>query len=160
MAEDLYVPETEDREEIFEALIPQMEALITEEPNLIANLANISAVLKAAMQYLWVGFYLVDQEELVLGPFQGPVACTRIKYGQGVCGTAWASKTVMIIPDVDDFPGHITCSSASRSEIVIPVMKGGQVRLILDIDSDKLNYFDEIDQKYLQKVVHLIEDKL
>ena len=124
---------------------------------LIANLANVSAALKEQFGWLWVGFYLAKGDELVLGPFQGPVACTRIRYGKGVCGTAWQNTTVIIVPDVEKFPGHIACSSLSKSEIVLPVFKNNQVVAVLDVDSDHLNAFDTIDQKYLEEIVAMIE---
>lgn len=156
MAENLYIPKTATKKEIYESLIPQIKALVDGEQDTIANLANITAALKMAFGFLWVGFYLVKKDELVLGPFQGPIACTRIKKGKGVCGTAWQKKKIIIVADVDKFPGHIACSSESRSEIVVPLINDNEVDLILDVDSDKLNDFDEIDAKYLQKIVKLI----
>ena len=143
--------------EKYEALLPQLCALVQGESDLIANLGNIMAALKEAMGFFWVGVYFVKGSELVLGPFQGPLACTRIQLGKGVCGTAWKEKKVIIVPDVDLFPGHIACSSLSRSEIVLPVFKGNEVTIILDADSEHLASFDETDQFYLLKVTHLIE---
>lgn len=139
------------KEEQYRSLLPQIKALLEGEEDVIANLANTAAVLKEAFGFFWVGFYLVKQGELVLGPFQGPVACTRIRKGRGVCGTAWQAAITQLVSDVDAFPGHIACSSSSRSEIVVPLQKeDGQVWGVLDVDSDQLNGFDEIDQKYLE----------
>lgn len=160
MSENLFIPDTTSRTEKYEALIPQIEALISTEPDLIANLANISAALKEGMGFFWVGFYLVKDDELVLGPFQGPIACTRIKKGKGVCGTSWAEKRTVLVEDVDQFPGHIACSSASRSEIVLPAIQNGEVQLILDIDSDQLSDFSSEDQAYLEQLMKTIEAKL
>jgi L-methionine (R)-S-oxide reductase len=146
-----------DKEGIYKELLPQIESVISQETDIIANQANISAILKEAFKFLWVGFYRVDKDndELVLGPFQGPLACTRIKFGRGVCGTAWKENKVIIVPDVDKFPGHIACSSASKSEIVIPILKNEKVIGVLDIDSEKLGYFDEIDALWLHKIIDL-----
>ncbi|MDW3208557.1 MAG: GAF domain-containing protein [Reichenbachiella sp.] len=160
MSENLFLPETESRVEKYEALIPQIEALISTESDLIANLANVAAALKEGMNFFWVGFYLVKEDELVLGPFQGPIACTRIKKGKGVCGTAWAKKRTVIVEDVDQFPGHIACSSASKSEIVLPAIKDDEVKLILDIDSDELADFNQEDQIHLERLMKIIEAKL
>lgn len=157
MAEDLLIIKTESKEEQYQSLIPQIQALITGENDLIANLANISAALKEQFGWLWVGFYLVKGEELVLGPFQGPVACTRIKSGKGVCGRSWQEAKTFIVEDVDKFPGHIACSSASRSEIVLPIMINGVVFGVLDVDSAELAQFDEIDEKYLSQVISFIQ---
>lgn len=156
MAEDLNIVKGVSRVEEYESLIPQIKGLVTGEPDLIANLANISAALKEQFGWLWVGFYLVKDEELVLGPFQGPVACTRIKKGKGVCGTAWEKAETVIVPDVETFPGHIACSSASRSEIVLPLVAKGEVIGVLDVDSASLNEFDEIDARYLAQILTLI----
>jgi L-methionine (R)-S-oxide reductase len=156
MAEDLLIIKTESKEEQYQSLIPQIQALISGEDDLIANLANISAALKEQFGWLWVGFYLVKEEELVLGPFQGPVACTRIKSGKGVCGRSWQEAKTFIVEDVDKFPGHIACSSASRSEIVLPILIDGVVFGVLDADSAELAQFDEIDEKYLNQVINLI----
>lgn len=156
MSESLFIPETASRAKKYEALIPQIEALITGEEDLCANLANISAALKEAFGFFWVGFYLVKNEQLVLGPFQGPIACTRINFGKGVCGTAWKEAKTQLVPDVDAFPGHIACSSASRSEIVVPVFKRDKVEMVLDVDSDQLADFDETDQKYLEELMGIL----
>jgi GAF domain-containing protein len=147
---------TGTKAEQYEQLIPQITALIEHETELIANLANISAALKTQFHFLWVGFYLTREEELVLGPFQGPIACTRIQKGRGVCGTSWEKMEAIIVPDVNQFPGHIACSSLSKSEIVIPIIRFGEVLGILDIDSEHLNHFDETDKKYLEEIVSQI----
>lgn len=160
MAESLFLPDTNNRAEKYEALIPQIEALISTETDLVANLANVSAALKEGLGFFWVGFYLVKGEELVLGPFQGPIACTRIRKGKGVCGTAWAENRTVLVEDVDQFPGHIACSSASKSEIVLTATKDGEVVLILDIDSDQLADFNEVDQKHLEDLMRIIENLL
>lgn len=139
--------------EKYHSLLPQLKALLQGENDLIANLANTAAALKEAFDFFWVGFYLVRDDQLVLGPFQGPVACTRIRKGKGVCGTAWQEAATQVVPDVEAFPGHIACSSLSRSEIVVPLLKDGEVWGVLDIDSDSLNSFDETDRKYLEEVV-------
>ena len=153
MSENLFIPETATKAEKYEALLPQIEALISGEPDLYANLSNVAAALKQAFDFFWVGFYLVKENQLVLGPFQGPIARTRISFGKGVCGTAWKEGKTQLVPDVDAFPGHIACSSASRSEIVVPVFKGDQVAMVLDVDSDQLNDFDNTDQEYLEKLM-------
>ena len=155
MAEDLTITKG-DKIEQYESLLPQIEALLTGEPNLVANLANIAAALKEQFNWFWVGFYWVIEDELVLGPFQGPVACTRIKKGRGVCGTAWEKASTIIVDDVEKFPGHIACSSLSKSEIVVPVFKAGKVLGVLDVDSSELSQFDATDQVYLEKIVALI----
>lgn len=155
MAEE-YIAATGSKEEQYRALIPQIKALMEGETDLIANLANVAAVLKTQFDFFWVGFYLVRNEELVLGPFQGPVACTRIRRGRGVCGTAWELGKIQIVPDVDQFPGHIACSSLSRSEIVLPVFRDGDVIGVLDVDSDQLAAFDQTDAEYLQQIVEAI----
>lgn len=155
MAEDLVITQG-DKEAQYQSLLPQIEALLGGETDLIANLANISAALKEQFGFLWVGFYLIKDNELVLGPFQGPVACTRIAYNRGVCGTAWAQEKTLIVPNVDEFPGHIACSSRSKSEIVIPFYLGGKLTGVLDIDSESLNNFCEIDEKYLKKLLNLL----
>jgi L-methionine (R)-S-oxide reductase len=156
MAEDLQISTSLSKEEQYQSLIPQIEALITGETDLIANLGNICAALKEQFKWLWVGFYLVRGEELVLGPFQGPVACTRIKIGRGVCGTAWHQRQAIIVPDVNEFPGHIACSSASVSEIVIPLFKNGEVVGVLDVDSEQAAHFDAVDEYYLVEILKLI----
>ena len=152
MSEDLSIIKG-TKEEQYQTLLPQIKALITGEPDLIANLANIAAALKEQFGWLWVGFYLVKNDELVLGPFQGPVACTRIKKGRGVCGAAWAQATTLVVADVEKFPGHIACSSLSKSEIVIPIIINNEVTGVLDVDSVLLNDFDETDKKYLEEIV-------
>lgn len=159
MAENLLLPETGTKKDKYDALIPQIEALIASESDLVANLANIAAALKEGMGFFWVGFYIVKEGELVLGPFQGPIACTRIRKGKGVCGTAWAEKSTLIVADVDQFPGHIACSSASKSEIVLPAIVDGEVKLILDVDSDQLSDFDAEDKLYLEVLMRCIEAK-
>lgn len=160
MSENLYIPESASKSEKYEALVPQIEALISGEPDLYANLSNISAALKQAFDFFWVGFYLVKENQLVLGPFQGPIACTRISMGKGVCGTAWSEAKTQLVPDVDAFPGHIACSAASKSEIVVPIVKEGQVIMVLDVDSDELNDFDETDQQYLEKLMGILAQKI
>jgi L-methionine (R)-S-oxide reductase len=157
MAENLFLPQAGSKEEIYEALIPQVEALISGEQDLVANLANIAAALREAFGFFWVGFYVVQGQELVLGPFQGPIACTRIAYGRGVCGTAWKEKKTQLVPDVEAFPGHIACSSASKSEIVVPAFEEGEVFLVLDVDSDTLDDFDAVDQHYLEDLMGILE---
>lgn len=136
----------------YEGLLPQIFALTESESSWIANLANTAAALKETFGFFWVGFYLVDGDQLVLGPFQGPVACTRIAFGKGVCGASWQQKTALLVPDVDAFPGHIACSSLSKSEVVLPLMKDGEVIAVLDVDSDQLNDFDEVDVKFLTEL--------
>src|SRR5689334_8849756 len=147
MAEDLTIIKGNKTEQ-YESLIPQIKGLLDSEPDLIANLANMVAALKEQFSWLWVGFYLVKKDELVLGPFQGPVACTRIRKGRGVCGTSWAEAKTLIVPDVEKFPGHIACSSLSRSEIVVPVIRNNQVIAVLDVDSGEYSDFDETDKYY------------
>lgn len=153
-------PADSGKKERYEILLPQLQSLVEGESDLIANLANLMAALKESLQFFWVGIYFVKGEELVLGPFQGPLACTRIGYGKGVCGTAWKEGKVMLVPDVDEFPGHIACSSLSKSEIVLPAFHNHRVALILDADSDRLNAFDDTDVIYLGKVMRLIESLL
>lgn len=156
MAEDLVIAKG-TKESQYQSLLPQVEALLEGEQDLIANLANMAAALKAQFNFFWVGFYLIKNNELVLGPFQGPVACTRIQMGKGVCGTAWKENRVLIVPDVDQFPGHIACSSYSKSEIVLPVRRqDGDVIGVLDIDSERLADFDEIDERYLIQLLALL----
>jgi len=157
MAETLFLPQSGTKEEIYQALLPQVEALITGEQDLVANLANIAAALREAFGFFWVGFYVVQGQELVLGPFQGPIACTRIAYGRGVCGTAWKEQKTQLVPDVEAFPGHIACSSASKSEIVVPAFQNGEVFLVLDVDSDQLDDFDAVDQRYLEALMGMLE---
>lgn len=153
MAETLNITAATSKQEQYESLIPQIEALIAGEDDLIANLANISAALREGMGFFWVGFYLVKEDQLVLGPFQGPIACTRIHKGKGVCGTAWEKAETILVEDVDAFPGHIACSSASKSEIVVPIMQNGVVIGVLDVDSDQLSAFDATDKKYLERLM-------
>lgn len=161
MAEDLFII-TGTKEEKYQSLIPQIKGLLEGENDLIANLANVTGALKEQFNWLWVGFYIVkpsasiQEDELVLGPFQGPVACTRIKKGRGVCGKSWAEAKTLIVPDVEKFPGHIACSSLSKSEIVVPVIKNNKVAAVLDADSEELNRFDTTDQQYLETIVELI----
>ena len=155
MAEDLLITKG-TKEEQYESLLPQIKALLDDEPDLIANLANVAGALKEQFNWLWVGFYLVKNDELVLGPFQGPVACTRIRKGKGVCGTSWARGETLIVADVEKFPGHIACSSLSRSEIVIPMIRNDVVIGVFDADSIQLNQYDNIDKKYLQQIIDLI----
>jgi L-methionine (R)-S-oxide reductase len=154
MAENLIINAAASKEEKYKTLVPQIESLITGETDLVANLANTAAALKETFNFFWVGFYIVKNNELVLGPFQGPIACTRIGLGKGVCGTSWKEKKTIIVPNVDEFPGHIACSSASKSEIVVPVFnKQNEVIMVLDVDSDQLNSFDSTDQRFLEQVV-------
>ena len=160
MAEELLINDTATKAEKYESLIPQIEALVTGEPDLTANLANIASALKYGMGFFWVGFYLVKGDELVLGPFQGPIACTRIRKGKGVCGTSWAKAETVLVPNVDEFPGHIACSSDSKSEIVLTAFKNGEFALILDVDSDQLNDFDSVDQEHLEKLMRIVESFL
>jgi len=156
MAEDLQIV-TGTKEDQYKTLLPQINALLQGEPDRIANLANMAAALKEQFGWFWVGFYLVKGDELVLGPFQGPVACTRIKIGRGVCGSSWLQKKTLIVPDVEKFPGHIACSSLSRSEIVLPLFYKEEVVAVLDVDSSELNQFDETDQRYLEEIVQLVD---
>lgn len=155
MAEDLTII-TGNKTEQYTSLLPQIKGLLEGETDSIANMANVAAALKEQFGWLWTGFYIVKNEELVLGPFQGPVACTRIKKGRGVCGTSWAQAATLIVPDVEQFPGHIACSSLSRSEIVVPLIQNKEVVAILDVDSEELNAFDETDQRYLEEIVRLL----
>lgn len=157
MAENLIIPTSSNKQERYDALLPQIEALTSGEPDLVANLSNIAAALRYGLGFFWTGFYLVKDDSLVLGPFQGPIACTRIAKGKGVCGTSWAEGKTILVPDVEQFPGHIACSSESKSEIVLPAFKNGAVALVLDIDSDQLNSFDETDQQNLEKLMRIIE---
>jgi GAF domain-containing protein len=147
---------TGPKEEKYHHLVPQIKALLEGESDIIANMGNICAALKEQFDWLWVGFYLVKNGQLVLGPFQGPVACTRIQKGRGVCGTSWAEKRTIIVPDVEEFPGHIACSSLSKSEIVLPLIRDQEVWGVLDVDSVYLGDFDEVDQKFLQEIISLI----
>lgn len=155
MAEDLTIIQG-SKAEIYQSLILQIKGLLAGEPDLIANMANVSAALKEQFKWLWVGFYLVKNDELVLGPFQGTVACTRIKNGRGVCGKAWQNAATLIVTDVEKFPGHIACSSLSKSEIVVPIIRNNEVVGVLDVDSDALDQFDETEKKYLEKIIAII----
>ena len=157
MPEQLHIAVTSDKKEKYNVLVPQIEALVNGEPDLVANLSNIAAALRQTMNFFWVGFYIVRNNQLVLGPFQGPIACTRIDLGKGVCGTSWKEKRTIIVPDVEQFPGHIACSSDSKSEIVLPVIKNGNVVMVLDVDSDTLNDFDGVDEEGLMRVIRIVE---
>jgi L-methionine (R)-S-oxide reductase len=159
MADIISVFEHDSKEEKYKALFPQIEALIEPETDLVANLSNIAAALTEVFGWLWTGFYLVKNDELVLGPFQGPVACTRIGKGKGVCGTAWSTGAVQLVPNVEEFDGYISCSSYTRSEVVIPLFHNAQVVGVLDIDSEKLDDFDAVDVRELSKICRLIETK-
>ena len=157
MAEEIIIKATANKAEKYQSLVPQIEALIADEPSLIANMANVTAALEEVFNFFWIGFYLVDDDTLVLGPFLGPVACTRIGYGKGVCGKAWLDKKTVLVANVDEFPGHIACNSGSRSEIVVPAIDAqGTVKFVLDVDSDKLSDFDDIDKRYLEKIITLL----
>lgn len=156
MAEDLTIASGSKADQ-YQSLLPQIKGLLEGERDLVANLANVTAALKEQFGWLWVGFYLVKDNELVLGPFQGPVACTRIKKGRGVCGTSWAEAKTLIVPDVEKFPGHIACSSLSKSEIVVPVIRHNEVIAVLDVDSSELDQFDESDQQYLEDILQLLQ---
>lgn len=155
MAENLIISDG-NKEQQYQTLLPQIAALVAGETDAVANMANVAAALKQTFDFFWVGFYVVKGEILVLAPFQGPLACTRIRYGKGVCGTAWKEARTQIVPDVDQFPGHIACSSDSKSEIVVPLLKGDEVIGVLDIDSDRLNSFDETDARYLEEVCRML----
>ena len=155
MAEDLEII-TGNKADQYQSLIPQIKALLEGEPDLVANMANTVAALKEQFGWFWVGFYIVKSDELVLAPFQGPVACTRIKIGRGVCGASWQQAKTLIVPDVQKFPGHIACSSLSKSEIVVPVIRNNEVVAVLDVDSDEYDQFDSTDQQYLEEIVNLI----
>ncbi|MEZ2440078.1 GAF domain-containing protein [Chitinophaga sp. RCC_12] len=155
MAEDLQIIKGNKAEQ-YTSLLPQIKGLLDGETDLVANMANVAAALKEQFGWLWVGFYLVKEDELVLGPFQGPVACTRIRKNRGVCGSSWAQARTLIVPDVEAFPGHIACSSLSKSEIVVPLIRNGEVTAILDADSEHLSHFDVTDQQYLEEIVALI----
>lgn len=155
MTENLIVNEG-SKEQQYQTLLPQIESLLAGEPDEIANMANVAAALKQTFNFFWVGFYVVKEDMLVLAPFQGPIACTRIRFGKGVCGTAWKEARTLIVTDVEQFPGHIACSSESKSEIVVPVFREGKVAAVLDIDSDELNSFDTVDAVYLEKICRLL----
>lgn len=160
MAEELLINNNVGKKEQYDLLLPQIEALIQYETDLVANLSNIAAALMQAFEHLWIGFYLVKEDQLVLGPFQGPIACTRIPFDKGVCGAAYTQAKTLVVDDVEAFPGHIACSSASRSEIVVPIFKGEEVQLILDIDSADLATFDQVDQEALEQLAKMITAKL
>lgn len=161
MVESLFVPKTTDRTVIYDEIAPQIQALIEDESDLTANLANITAVLKEAFGFFWIGFYLVKEDQLVLNAFQGTIACTRINFNKGVCGHCYTTREIVIVPDVDEFPGHISCASASKSEIVLPIFnQSGEVFGVLDVDSDELGDFSEVDAEGLKKIVKIIEDTL
>lgn len=157
MAEQLIIATSADKAERYKALIPQIESLVEGEKDVVANLSNTVAALRQTMNFFWVGFYIVKENQLVLGPFQGPIACTRINFGKGVCGASWKEKQTILVPDVEEFPGHIACSSDSKSEIVLPAFKNNEVALVLDVDSDKLNDFDDTDRHYLEQVMRIVE---
>lgn len=156
MAEDLQIISGSKKEQ-YQSLLPQIKGLLEGETDMVANLANIAAALKEQFGWLWTGFYLVKEDELVLGPFQGPVACTRIRKGRGVCGTSWAEAKTLIVPDVEKFPGHIACSSLSKSEIVVPLIKDGVVTGVLDVDASEYNQFDETDKRFLEEIVGMLK---
>lgn len=160
MAEELHISKSADKKERYQTLIPQIESLVADESDLIANLSNIAAAIKQTMNFFWVGFYLVKEDQLVLGPFQGPIACTRIDFGKGVCGTAWKNMQTILVPNVDEFPGHIVCNAASKSEIVLPAIKNNEVALVLDVDSDQPDDFTETDRVALEKVMKIVEHLL
>ncbi len=156
MSEEINIIEG-NKQDQYESLLPQLIGLLEGEDDVIANLSNVAAALKQQFNWLWVGFYMVKKNDLVLGPFQGPVACTRIKKGHGVCGSSWANAQTLIVPEVEKFPGHIACSSASKSEIVVPIIINGEVFGVLDADSEFLNHFDETDQHYLEEIIRFLK---
>jgi GAF domain-containing protein len=159
MAENLFISQTSDRKKIYDEIAPQIAALVEGETDLIANLANVTAALKEAFGFFWVGFYVVKENQLILSAFQGTVACTRIDFDKGVCGHCYTTKEIVIVPNVEEFPGHIVCSSTSKSEIVLPVFaRNGEVAIVFDVDSDRLNDFDETDAEGLRKIVKIIEE--
>lgn len=160
MSHTLHINSSASREEKYKEIILQLKALLEGETDTIANMANLSAALRQTFNFFWIGFYIVKNEELVLGPFQGTIACTRIKFGKGVCGTAWKTHQTILVPDVDLFPGHIACDSSSRSEIVIPVFKKAKVIAVLDIDSDLPDNFDQTDQTYLEEIIKILENTI
>ena len=160
MSEELNITKGATREELYQEVIPQIKALIDNEPDPIANMANLAAVLREVFGFFWVGFYLVKEEQLVLGPFQGPLACTRINKGKGVCGTAWERSETILVEDVDRFPGHIACSSLSRSEIVVPIILNGEVYGVLDVDSEQVADFSEVDKEGLEAITKVLTDRL
>ena len=156
MSESIVISKNQPKEVVYSELFPQLKSLLEGETDLIANLANISSALKEVFGWWWVGFYLVKGNELVLGPFQGPVACTRIAFGRGVCGMAWKEKRSVLVPDVNQFPGHIACSSLSKSEIVVPIIRNNEVVGVLDVDASELDQFDTVDQRYLEMIVEMV----
>ncbi|WP_316800342.1 GAF domain-containing protein [Pedobacter frigidisoli] len=156
MAEDLIINRNTTKAAQYESLLPQIEGLLDGETDFVANMANVCAALKEQFNWFWVGFYLIKGEELVLGPFQGPVACTRIRKGKGVCGSSWEEAKTLIVPDVDQFPGHIACASASKSEIVLPLIKDNEVIGVMDVDSEFLGHFNDTDQTYLEQVISIL----
>ena len=159
MSANLYVPDSSDRKEIYESILPQLKGIIEAESNLIANLANVSAILKEAFNFFWVGFYITDSEnEMVLGPFQGPIACTRINFARGVCGAVATLQKTLIVPNVEEFSDHIACSSDSKSEIVVPLISNGKTKLVIDIDSDSLDDFSELDKIYIEQIILILKD--
>jgi len=160
MAESIFIPQNSTKKDIYEALVPQIDGILQIETDLTANLANFVAILKEAFGFFWVGFYWVKNEQLVLAPFQGTLACTRIPFGKGVCGASWKEQKTILVPDVEAFPGHIACSSLSKSEIVVPVFQNGKVVAVLDVDSDKLNDFDAQDQFGLENLIKILENRL
>ena len=160
MAEELTITSGIDKEGKYREIIPQVESLIADETDSVANMANIAAVLKEAFGFFWVGFYVVNGQQLVLGPFQGPLACTRINLGKGVCGTAWKDSSTIVVDNVDEFPGHIACSSDSKSEIVVPILKNGSVWGVLDVDSDRLAEFDQVDANGLEEIMALLSKRI
>ena len=160
MAENLVISRSTSKKERYDVLLPQIEALVHGEDDAVANMSNTVAALRQSMNFFWVGFYIVKGKQLVLGPFQGPIACTRIDMGKGVCGTSWKEKKTLIVPDVDQFPGHIACSSDAKSEIVVPVVKNGEVIAVLDVDSDRLDDFDGTDQEALEKLAMIVSNTL
>lgn len=159
MSANLYIPDSLDRKIIYDSILPQLKGIVEAESNLVANLANISAILKEAFNFFWVGFYITDSEnEMVLGPFQGPIACTRINFARGVCGAVATQQKTLIVPNVQEFSDHIACSSDSKSEIVVPLISGGKTKLVLDIDSDKLDDFSVLDQTYIEQIITILKD--
>ncbi len=160
MAEDLIVSSSPEKRTRYQTLLPQLKAIVEGEPDLVANLSNLAAALKQTMNFFWVGFYIVRENQLVLGPFQGPVACTRIDFGKGVCGTSWKEGRAIVVPNVDKFPGHIACNTASRSEIVVPAFRNGEVAMVLDVDSDRPDDFNADDEEFLGKVMRIVEQLL
>jgi GAF domain-containing protein len=158
LSDNIFISENSNKQQKYEELLPQLKHLLLPSDDLIANLANCSAALKTVFNFWWVGFYLVKNNQLILGPFQGPIACTNIKFGKGVCGTSWKNKETILVPNVNEFPGHIACSSDSLSEIVVPIVLNNEVLAVLDVDSEYLNHFDEIDKKHLEELAIYLAD--